>query len=112
MASPTTDRRQGLSGAVAFKAPVACATTANITLSGEQTLDGVLTSASRVLGFDEVLRTPHFSERGFLAPARVGTHEVLAPGLRLGYLVAPREVYPKLLQAKQAADLQDRKSVV
>lgn len=31
------------------KGSVKCATTANITLSGEQTLDGVLTSASRVL---------------------------------------------------------------
>ena len=30
---------------------------------------------------------------------------MLAPGLRLGYLVAPETVFPKLLQAKQAADL-------
>ena len=31
--------------------------------------------------------------------------KVLAPGLRLGYVVAPPVLYPKLLQAKQAADL-------
>jgi 2-aminoadipate transaminase len=31
--------------------------------------------------------------------------KVLAPGLRLGFLVAPAALYPKLLQAKQAADL-------
>lgn len=35
------------------KDPVAVATTANITLSGEQTIDGVLTSASRVLVKDQ-----------------------------------------------------------
>jgi 2-aminoadipate transaminase len=31
--------------------------------------------------------------------------KVLAPGFRLGYVIAPRELCPKLLQAKQAADL-------
>jgi 2-aminoadipate transaminase len=31
--------------------------------------------------------------------------KVLAPGLRLGYAVAPAPIFPKLLQAKQAADL-------
>ena len=30
---------------------------------------------------------------------------MLALGLRLGFLVTPKAVYPKLLQAKQAADL-------
>jgi 2-aminoadipate transaminase len=31
--------------------------------------------------------------------------KVLAPGLRMGFMVAPKAVFPKLLQAKQAADL-------
>ncbi len=31
--------------------------------------------------------------------------KVLAPGLRLGFMVCPKSLYPKLLQSKQAADL-------
>lgn len=31
--------------------------------------------------------------------------KVLAPGLRLGFMVCPQPLYPKLLQSKQAADL-------
>ncbi|MBY0234726.1 MAG: PLP-dependent aminotransferase family protein [Burkholderiaceae bacterium] len=31
--------------------------------------------------------------------------KVLTPGFRLGFLIAPQSLYPKLLQAKQAADL-------
>ncbi len=31
--------------------------------------------------------------------------KVLAPGLRLGYVVAPEEIFGKMVQAKQAADL-------
>lgn len=31
--------------------------------------------------------------------------KVLTPGFRLGFLVAPKDVYPKLIAAKQAADL-------
>lgn len=31
--------------------------------------------------------------------------KVLAPGLRLGFMVTPQALYPKLLQAKQAVDL-------
>ncbi len=38
---------------VFWKDPVLCATTANITLSGEQTLDGILTSTSRILVKDQ-----------------------------------------------------------
>lgn len=38
---------------LSVKTAVACATTANITLSGEQTIDGISTSASRVLVKDQ-----------------------------------------------------------
>lgn len=49
MTSLTIDRLAGLSSAAGIKGPCAVATTTNITLAGEQTIDGVLTSSSRVL---------------------------------------------------------------
>lgn len=53
MASTSTDRRYGISQNAAIKGPCYLATTANITLSGEQTIDGVTTSASRVVVKDQ-----------------------------------------------------------
>jgi uncharacterized cupin superfamily protein len=50
MASATTDRRLGLTGDKGMKAPVRAATLANITLSGEQTIDAVA-----VVSGDDVL---------------------------------------------------------
>lgn len=50
MTSPEIERRTGLSGAVALKAPVKVATTVNITLVGEQTINGVaVVDGDRVL---------------------------------------------------------------
>lgn len=50
MTTNFTDRINGVIAALAIKAPVKAATTANITLSGEQTIDGVaLVSDDRVL---------------------------------------------------------------
>lgn len=43
----------GLITGLKWKASVACATTGNITLSGEQTIDGVTTSSSRVMVKDQ-----------------------------------------------------------
>lgn len=49
-----TDRIDGLTTEVALKAPVKAATTVNITLSGEQTIDGVaITAGDRVLVKDQ-----------------------------------------------------------
>lgn len=50
MASSTTDRRFGLTSDKGIKAPVAAATLTNITLSGEQTIDGVSVLASNAAG--------------------------------------------------------------
>ena len=49
MASPTVDRRYGVVGGVAFKAPCACASTGNLTLSGAQTVGTVAATTQRVL---------------------------------------------------------------
>jgi hypothetical protein len=52
--SPTTDRLQGYSTSVAVKAPVRAATTANISLTAEQTIDGVaVVDGDRVLVKDQ-----------------------------------------------------------
>ena len=53
MPSTTTDRIRGANASKAVKAPADLATTANITLSGEQTIDGTTTSESRVLVKDQ-----------------------------------------------------------
>jgi hypothetical protein len=54
MASTYLDRLEGIETSVAVKAPVRVATTANITLSGEQTVDGVaLAGGDRVLVKDQ-----------------------------------------------------------
>ena len=50
MTSSTTDRRLGLTGGTAIKAPCIAATTTNITLSGTQTIDSVaVVAGNRVL---------------------------------------------------------------
>ena len=45
---------------------------------------------SPIREFDEVLRTPQFTERGFLAPGRVHDREVLVPGLPFRTLASRR----------------------
>src|SRR5688500_10888044 len=54
MTSLTTSLIRGTTGSVAVKAPVKAATTANITLSGTQTIDGVsIVADDRVLVKDQ-----------------------------------------------------------
>lgn len=58
MASPTLDRRMGLVGNVGWKAPVTVLAASNITLSGQQTIDGVAVLAINSAGVaDRVLVT-------------------------------------------------------
>lgn len=54
MATTSTTRRQGVNAGLGMKAPVRAATTANITLAGEQTVDGVaIVTDDRVLVKDQ-----------------------------------------------------------
>ena len=58
MTAVSTDRRFGVNSGAAIKVPVRAATTANITLSGEQTIDGIAcVTGDRVLVQNQTIAT-------------------------------------------------------
>ena len=57
------------------------------------------------LWYDEAPRKPLAARWGEGVLYLGSFSKVLAPGLRLGFMVCPPTLYPKLLQSKQAADL-------
>ena len=58
MVSPTTDRRYGVIGSRAYKVPVTVIATANVTLTGEQTIDSIALLETNLNGVpDRVLCT-------------------------------------------------------
>lgn len=80
MTSPSTDRRFGVNAGLAFKAPVRLATTANITLSGLQTIDGATTVADdRVLVKDQTTTTQNGI---YVASSGAWTRDIDANGNR------------------------------
>ena len=53
MTTVSTDHRRGINSGAAIKVACVCATTVNITLSGEQSIDGITTSGDRVFVKDQ-----------------------------------------------------------
>src|SRR4051794_5165871 len=71
-----TDRRNGVTAALAYKAPALLATTANITLSGLQAIDGITTVAD-----DRVLvKNQSVASQNGLYSASSGTWQRCADG--------------------------------
>jgi 2-aminoadipate transaminase len=76
-----------------------------VTAAAENGLPTVEDNPYGDLWFDAPPPAPLAASAGEGAVYLGSFSKVLAPGLRLGYVLAPAALFPKLLQAKQAADL-------